>query len=141
MTDLVSIHDPRFVEKMQARREDGEWSDGDFDQLAKWRALYGEKHMSEWQWWWADEGENEFSGCCDTREAAIAEALVEGCFFGTDAFQLIEARSWTDELAEDDFVPFAETRNAQTLKVEVGDDGERRVVAPSMQGALFEGGE
>ena len=51
MTDLISIHDSRFVEKMQDRREDGEWTDSDFDQLAKWRALYGEKLMSGWSWW------------------------------------------------------------------------------------------
>lgn len=126
--ELPSIQDPRFVEKMQAVREAGDSCDDYFDLLQRWRRQRGEAIMSDWSWWWADEGENEFSGCCDTREAATAEALVEGSFFGTDAFELIEARTWTDELADEDFVPFAETRNAQTLKVEVGDDGERRVV-------------
>lgn len=129
LPELPSIQDPRFVEKMQAVREAGDGCDDYFDLLQRWRRQQGETIMSDWQWWWADEGENEFSGCCVTREAAIAEALAEGSFFGTDAFELIEARSWTDELAEDDFVPFAETRSTQTLKVEVGDDGERRVVS------------
>jgi hypothetical protein len=138
MMEAISIHDPRFVEKMQARREESEWSDADFDQVAKWRALFGEKHMSAWAWWWADAGDNEYSGCCDTREAAIAEALVEGHFFGTDDFELIEARSWTDELADDDFVPFAETRNAETLRTEMF-DGVRRLAPPSKQTELFEG--
>ena len=139
--ELPSIHDPRFVEKMQTVREDCEADDAWFDLLAKWRAHRGEAIMTDWAWWWADEGENEFNGCCPTRDAAIAEAMAEGCFFGTDAFEIVEARSWTDELADDDFVPFADTRGGETLMTETDDDGVRRLAADPAQAGLFEGAE
>lgn len=139
--ELPSIHDPRFVDIMRDIREDFEDADDWFERLAKWRAHRGEAIMTDWAWWWADEGENEFNGCHATRDAAIADALAEGCFFGTDAFQIIEARSWTDDLADDDFVPFAETRSAETLKTETDKGGKRRLAAPSRQAGLFKGAE
>lgn len=138
--ELPSIHDPRFEQRMRAYRELYDVSDDFADLLQRWRRLRGEAIMTDWSWCWADEGEHEFSGFHDNREAAIEEALAEGCFFGTDAFEIIEARCWMDDLADDDFVPFAATRHRAILHTEVDDDGVRRVVGRGDQAALFGNG-
>lgn len=95
-----------------------EWSDDHDEILDKWREARGDAAYDHWTWWVGDSCEGEsYSYNCETREEALEYGRRE--FKHEGSFRIVEARVWADDVKEgDEITEFAETRNAETIKVE-----------------------
>ena len=90
--------------------------------IASWRAARGDDAFDHWRWW-IGEVDGAYGLYFATRDEAIAAApaaIRDGYPFSEDGrFNIVEARFWNDSIEpEDDEMPFATSRNHETLSVE-----------------------
>lgn len=86
-----------------------EWNDDHDAMLDRFRVARGEEGMSDWRWWAKEAGDGLYANETATKEQAIAWAREE---YGLDAdIEIIEARSWIDEIKGGDSSEFADARN------------------------------
>lgn len=95
----------------------GEWNDDHEAMLARWREDRGPGAMTPWHWSAKLKGDELYGPEYLTRAEAIEWARKE---YGLDeAIEVIEARTWNDDIRGDDTMWFAESRNHEVLGTEV----------------------
>jgi len=102
-------------------RSFGEWSDDDETILARWRGWRGEAGMTEWRWWWKLPDDDLYRTDHPSRNEAFAMAIAEEP--GAAVVELIDARSWNDDITagDQDTEWFAESRNHEIVRIRAND--------------------
>lgn len=93
----------------------GEWEDEDEELLAQWRAARGDEAMDNWRWWVGAPDCDLYAEDAATREEAIEIGRREYAEAGR--IEIIEARTWNDEVQGDEDCSFAESRNREIVDV------------------------
>jgi hypothetical protein len=102
----------------------GEWGDEHEKLLDQWRAAQGEAAKDEkWIWWIGVVDDDAYSFDAHTRDEALAIGHRE--FHDVEAFEIIEARLWKDDVkGGDEIADFAETRNHEIITLAAGSGGQ-----------------
>jgi hypothetical protein len=102
----------------------GEWEDEHEKILSLWRAAQGDAAKDgKWIWWIGVVDDDAYSFDAGTREEALAIGHRE--YHDAEAFEIIEARLWKDDVkGGDEIADFAETRNHEIITLAAKSGGQ-----------------
>lgn len=102
-----------------------EWDDHDCEEkLEAWRKERGEDAKADWEWWAREAGSNDTYDICPPLDNQTRQGVIEAARrdLGPDVdLEVVEARDWNDLVTGEDYRPFAETRNFETVKAVAND--------------------
>ncbi|PNU05853.1 hypothetical protein [Novosphingobium guangzhouense] len=93
----------------------GEWGDQEEQFLAQWREARGDDAMAPWRWWVGSPDSDEFAEDAPTREKAIEIGRRD--YAENGRIEIIEARTWNDDVEGEENCSFAESRNREVIDV------------------------